>query len=224
MTLSELKTLIQNYVENEETTFVSTLDDMIKNTEERLFELIQFDLFRKNVTGDLTTGTTYLTAPSDFHLSFSLAVINSNGDYHYLDKKHPTFMREHTPDPTDTTLRGLPKYYADFDKELSSSTDNGSTLIVSPVPDANYSVELHYLYKPNSLVNDTTGTWLSKNARNALLYGCLYEAYTFMKGDTDLLALYENRFQQEATRLKNKAEARGRKDEYRYDSLRNVTT
>jgi hypothetical protein len=83
---------------------------------------------------------------------------------------------------------------------------------------------LHYLYKPSSLVSQTTGTWLSQNARNALLYGCLYEAYTFMKGDTDLLALYENRFQQETARLKNKAEARGRKDEYRYDSIRNVTT
>ena len=133
-------------------------------------------------------------------------------------------MREYTPDPTDTSLRGLPKYYGDFDKELSSGSDNGSTLIVAPVPDANYSVELHYLYKPNSLVSETTGTWLSKNARNALLYGCLYEAYTFMKGDADLLTLYENRFQQETARLKNKAEARGRKDEYRYDSIRNVTT
>jgi hypothetical protein len=224
MTLAELKTLITNYVQNEETTFVATLDDMIKNTEERLFELVQFDLFRKNVTGNLTTGNTYLTAPSDFHLSFSLAVIDASGDYHYLEKKHTTFMREYTPDPTDTSLRGLPKYYADFDKELSSSTDNGSTLIVAPVPDANYSVELHYLYKPSSLVSQTTGTWLSQNARNALLYGCLYEAYTFMKGDTDLLALYENRFQQETARLKNKAEARGRKDEYRYDSIRNVTT
>jgi len=224
MTLAELKTLIQNYVENTETTFVATLDDMIKNTEERLFELIQFDFFRKNVTGTLTTGNTYLTAPTDYNLSFSLAVIDASGDYHYLEKKHGSFMREYTPDPTDTSLRGLPKYYGDFDKELSTASNNGSTLIVAPIPDADYSVELHYLYKPNSLVTDTTGTWLSKNARNALLYGCLYEAYTFMKGDTDLLALYENRFQQETARLKNKAEARGRKDEYRYDSIRNVTT
>ena len=224
MTLSELKTLIKNYVQNEETTFVSTLDDMIKNTEERLFELIQFDFFRKNVTGVLTTGNTYLTAPTDFNLSFSLAVIDASGDYHYLEKKHASFMREYTPDPTDTSLRGLPKYYGDFDKELSTASNNGSTLIVAPIPDADYSVELHYLYKPNSLVTDTTGTWLSQNARNALLYGCLYEAYTFMKGDTDLLALYENRFQQETARLKNKAEARGRKDEYRYDSIRNATT
>jgi hypothetical protein len=224
MTLTELKTLIQNYVENTETTFVATLDDMIKNTEERLFELIQFDFFRKNVTGTLTTGNTYLTAPTDYNLSFSLAVIDASGDYHYLEKKHGSFMREYTPDPTDTSLRGLPKYYGDFDKEISTASNNGSTLIVAPIPDADYSVELHYLYKPNSLVTDTTGTWLSQNARNALLYGCLYEAYTFMKGDTDLLALYENRFQQETARLKNKAEARGRKDEYRYDSIRNVTT
>ena len=88
MTLAELKTLIQNYVENTETTFVATLDDFIKNAEERIFELIQFDYFRKNVTGNLSTGNTYLTAPTDFQMSFSLAVIDANGDYKYLDKKH----------------------------------------------------------------------------------------------------------------------------------------
>ena len=145
MTLAELKTLIQNYVENEETTFVASLDDFIKNAEERIFELIQFDYFRKNVTGSLTTGNTYLTTPTDFQMSFSLAVIDSNGDYHYLDKKHPSFMRQYIVDPTDSSLRARPEYYADFDKELSTASNNGSTLIVSPVPDANYSVELHYL-------------------------------------------------------------------------------
>jgi hypothetical protein len=220
MTLAELKTLIQNFTENEETTFVNTLDDFIVNAEERLFHLIQLDFFRKNVTGNLTTGNTYLTAPSDFQMSFSLAVIDSNGDYHYLDKKHTTFMREYAPDPTDTNARGLPKYYADFDKELSTGSDNGSTLIVAPVPDQDYNVELHYLYEPASLTSQTTGTWLSQNARNALLYGCLVEAYTFMKGEQDMMALYENRFNQEVSRLKNLAEARGRQDEYRYDSLR----
>src|SRR5210317_1536571 len=99
MTLAELKTLIQNFVENEETTFVNTLDDFILNAEERLFHLIQLDYFRKNVTGNLTTGNTYLTAPSDFQVSFSLAVIDGNGDYHYLDKKHTSFMREYATDP-----------------------------------------------------------------------------------------------------------------------------
>ena len=220
MTLAELKTLIQNFVENEETTFVNSLDDFIKNAEERIFELIQFDYFRKNVTGSLTTGNTYLTTPTDYQMSFSLAVIDASGDYHYLDKKHPSFMREFIVDPTDSTLRALPKYYADFDKELSTASNNGSTIIVSPVPDANYTVELHYLYKPNSLVTDTTGTWLSNNARNALLYGSLIEAYIFMKGEQDLLQAYEQRFASSVNRLKNRAEARGRRDEYRYDSLR----
>ena len=220
MTLSELKTLIQNYTENTETTFVNSLDDFIKNAENRIFDLVQFDYFRKNVTGSLTTGNTYLTTPTDYQLSFSLAVVDSNGDYHYLDKKHPSFMREYNVDPTDSTLRGLPKYYADFDKELSTASNNGSTIIVRPVPDANYTVELHYLYKPNSLVTDTTGTWLSNNARNALLYGSLIEAYIFMKGEQDLLQAYEQRFASSVNRLKNRAEARGRRDEYRYDIAR----
>jgi hypothetical protein len=224
MTLAELKTLIQNYTENSETTFVNTLDDFIKNAENRIFDLVQFDFFRKNVTGSLTTGNTYLTTPTDYQLSFSLAVIDGNGDYHYLDKKHPSFMREFIVDPTDTTLRGLPKYYGDFDKELSTASNNGSTIIVSPVPDDNYSVELHYLFKPNSLVTDTTGTWLSNNARNALLYGSLIEAYIFMKGETGLLESYEKRFAASISRLKNRAEARGRRDEYRYDSLRTSVT
>tara|TARA_X000001388_G_scaffold21957_1_gene14947 strand:- start:1177 stop:1851 length:675 start_codon:yes stop_codon:yes gene_type:complete len=220
MTLAELKTLIQNYTENTETTFVNSLDDFIKNAENRIFDLVQFDYFRKNVTGSLTTGNTYLTTPTDYQLSFSLAVVDGNGDYNYLDKKHPSFMREYSVDPTDSTLRGLPKYYADFDKELSTASNNGSTIIVSPVPDANYTVELHYLYKPNSLVTDTTGTWLSNNARNALLYGSLIEGYIFMKGEQDLLQAYEQRFASSVNRLKNRAEARGRRDEYRYDSLR----
>ena len=220
MTLTELKTLIQNYVENDETTFVDTLNDMIEIAEERLFELIQFDFFRKNVTGSLTAGNTYLTAPSDFKMSFSLAIIDSSNDYHYLDKKHPSFMREYSNDALESSERGRPLYYADFDKELSTASSNGSTLIVSPVPDADYSVELHYLYKPSSLTSSTTGTWMSQNAKNALLYASLVEAYTFMKGEPDILGLYENRFMQEVSRLKNLAEARGRKDEYRYDSLR----
>ena len=223
ITLSELKTLIQNYVENDETTFVSTLDDIIKNTEERIFELIQFDYFRKNVKGSLSAGSRFLTAPDDFELSFSLAVINTNGDYSFLDKKHTSFMQEYAPDPTDSGERGLPLYYADFDKDLHTGLKE-STIIIAPVPDQSYEVELHYLYKPNSLVTDTTGTWISEHARNALLYGCLVEAYTYMKGEPDLLTLYENRFQQEVARLKNKAEARGRRDEYRYDSLRTQVT
>ena len=219
MTLAELKTLIQNYVQNSETTFVATLDDFIQIAEDRIFELVQFDYFRRNVQGSMTAGSRFLTAPNDFLLSFSLSVIDSNGDYHYLDKKHPSFMQEYTPDPTDSSERSRPLYYGDFDKELNTGLKE-STLIIAPVPDQNYATELHYLYKPNSLVTDTTGTWISENAKNALLYGSLVEAYTFMKGDADMMNLYEKRFNLEILRLKNQAEARGRRDEYRYDSLR----
>tara|TARA_Y100000816_G_scaffold287017_1_gene269058 strand:- start:3194 stop:3595 length:402 start_codon:yes stop_codon:yes gene_type:complete len=133
-------------------------------------------------------------------------------------------MQEYSEDPSDSSLRGLPLYYAQFDKELSTTSSDGSTLTIAPVPDANYNVELHYLYKPTSLVSNTTGTWLSNNARNALLYAALVEAYTFLKGEPDLLVQYEKRFQEEIARLKNRAEGRSRRDEYRYDSLRtNVT-
>jgi|TARA_E500000318_G_scaffold105880_1_gene113286 hypothetical protein len=224
MTLTELKTLIQNYVESSETTFVSTLDDVVKNAEERIFEEVQFDFFRKNVSGSMTSGSRFLTCPSDYVLSFSLAVIDGNSDYHFLDLKHPSFMQEFNEDPADSSLQGLPRFYAQYDKELSSGSNNGSTFIIAPVPDQSYNVELHYLYKPTSLVTNTTGTWLSKNARNALLYASIVEAYIFLKGEPDLLQTYELRYNQEIERLKNRAEARGRQDEYRYDALRKPVT
>jgi hypothetical protein len=221
MTYSELYTLVQNYVNNDETTFNSTIPDFVKNAEDRIFNLVQEDVFRKNVQGTVTAGNRFLTAPNDLLLTFSLAVIDSTtNDYHFLLKKHPSFMQEYTPDLDDTSLRGLPKYYADYDKAYSTSSDSGSTIALAPVPDANYTVELHYLYKPTSLVSDTTGTWLSNNARDALLYASLIEGHTFMKGEPDILANYENRFSQEISRIKERAEARGRRDEYRYDSLR----
>jgi len=221
MTYSELSTLIQNYLNNDESTFVSTIADFVKNAEDRIFNLVQEDVFRKNVQGTVTAGNRFLTAPNDFLLTFSLAVIDSTtNDYHFLLKKHPSFMQEYTPDLSDVSLRGLPKYYADYDKAYSTSSNSGSTIALAPVPDANYTVELHYLYKPTSLVSDTSGTWLSVNARDALLYASLIEGHTFMKGEPDLLANYENRFAQEIARIKERAEARGRRDEYRYDSLR----
>ena len=112
----------------------------------------------------------------------------------------------------------------DFGNTLKEKGLSSSTLVVAPVPDANYSAELNYLFKPNSLVTDTTGTWLSNNARNLLLYGCLLEGYTFMKGDPDMFQVYEARYQQELARLKNRAEGRSRRDEYRADSLRTTVT
>ena len=118
-----------------------------------------------------------------------------------LDKKHPSFMQEYAPDPTDSSARGRPLYYGDFDKDLNTGLEE-STLIIAPVPDQNYTTELHYLYKPTSLVTDTTGTWISVHAKNALLYGSLVEAYTFMKGDADMMNLYEKRFQSRNFKIK----------------------
>ena len=219
MTKDQLSTLIKNYLQNTETTFVATIDDIIKNAEERIFEEVEFDNFGKTATVTFTAGTKTIATPADYVLAFSFAVIDSSSDYHYLDKKHPSFIQEYDVDPADSTKRALPKYYAEKEKGTSSAT-----LLVAPVPDANYSAELNYLFKPNSLVTDTSGTWLSNNARNLLLYGCLLEGYTFMKGDADMLQVYEGRYQQELARLKNRAEARGRRDEYRYDSLRKQVT
>ena len=119
MTYTELYTLIQNYLDYNETTFNNTIPDFVKNAEDRIFNLVQEDFFRKNQIGSLTTGNRFLTCPNDFILSFSLAVIDSSSDYHFLEKKHPSFMQEFTPDITDTSLRGLPKYYADFDRNTA---------------------------------------------------------------------------------------------------------
>ncbi len=219
MTLAELKSLIQNYTENNETTFVNSLDDFIKNAEERLLELVQINVFRKTSTGQCTAGNRFLKGPSDYLASFSLAAIDANGDYHYLDKKHPSFIQAYDYDPNQASLQGIPKYYADFDAgAVIENEDN--TFLLSPTPDAIYTMELNYLYKPPSLVTNTDGTYLSLNARNALLYGSLIEAYIFMKGEPTLQQEYEKRFAEEISRQKNLFEGRDRRDEYRYDSLR----
>ena len=219
MTLAELKSLIQNYTENNETTFVNSLDDFIKNAEERLLELVQINVFRKTSTGQSTAGNRFLKGPSDYLASFSLAAIDANGDYHYLDKKHPSFIQAYDYDPNQASLQGIPKYYADFDAgAVIENEDN--TFLLSPTPDAIYTMELNYLYKPPSLVTNTDGTYLSLNARNALLYGALIEAYIFMKGEPTLQQEYEKRFAEEISRQKNLFEGRDRRDEYRFDSLR----
>ena len=166
---------------------------------------------------EYTTGVTTVGTPGSAGAYTQIIVaVDAPTLYYYCTNHTGMGGQANTP----ASERGRPLYYADFDKELSTAANNGSTLIVSPVPDQDYSVELHYLYVPTSLTSATTGTWLSQNAKNALLYGSLVEAYTFMKGEPELITLYETRFNQEVARLKNLAEARGRKDEYRYDSLR----
>ena len=207
-TLTTLKQSIQDWTQNSETTFVNELDFIIKNAEERIFKVVDLDYFRKNVTGGLTTGNKFLQKPTDYLATFSLSYVKDSANV-FLLQKDVNFIQEFTPNPTTT---GSPRFYSSFD------VDN---FIVAPTPDADYVAELHYYYRPNSLTLDANSTtWISTNAPDALLYASLVEAYTFMKGEPDLMTLYENRFLQEISRLKNKAEARGRRDEYRYDSLR----
>ena len=208
-TLSTLKTAIKDYLETEETTFVTQLPTFIQQAEERILKSVQLPDQRKNVQGSLTTSNRFLATPSDYLASFSLAVISSN-EYTYLDFKHSSFIKEYSPDSTTT---GKPKYYATFDQ---------SSFEVSPTPNADYSVELHYLARPASLTSgaESGTTYLSTDAPDTLLYGCLVEGATFLKAEQADIALYDAKFKESLERLKNLGEGRDTRDQMRYDSLR----
>ena len=212
-TYGTLKTAIENYVDTSETTFVSTLPTFITQTEERILKNVWLDNFKKNVTGTGTSGTTYLAMPTDFLAPFSLATISSN-TYNFLLLKQVSFMKSYKPVSTDT---GAPKYYAEF---------NSDSFILAPTPNANFTFELHYFYRPTSLTAgaDSGTTWLSQNATNCMLYGALVEAATFLKMDTPEIAGYEQRFQDALDRLRNTSEGAGTQSQYRYDQVRIPTT
>ena len=204
-TFDSLKTAIQDYQETSETTFVNNLSVFIKEAEERILKNIELPVFRKNVTGTAAADNTYLATPTDFLAPYSLAVISSN-EYEYLLFKHVTFIRSYTPNPATT---GTPKYYALFD-------DN--TFILAPTPSTNFTFELHYKFRPASLTAGAGSgtTWLSENAPDALLYGSLVEAATFLKTPEEA-ARYDQRFAQAVAALKDLGEGYGARDEYRYD-------
>ena len=209
MTYSELKSLIQNYLQNTETQFVSDLPSIIKQAEERILKTIQLPVFRKNVSGTLTSGNEYLSTPTDFLDNFSLS-FTSSGSQTFLLFKDVNFIREAYPNSSTT---GTPKHYALFDD---------GTFIIGPTPDSSYAVELHYFYRPASITAgaDSGTTWLSDNAENALLYGSLLEAYIYMKGEPDLISVYQQRFLQALARLKNLGEGDNTVDNYRDDVVR----
>lgn len=187
MNYSELVQAVKDYTENTETTFVNNINLFIRQAEERIFRDVQIPELRKNVTGNLSSGNQYLARPADFLTTLSLAVI-SGGSFTYLLEKEVNFIREAYPSASTT---GTPKYYAIFDGDTSGGNGN---FILGPTPDAAYNVELHYYYDPPSIVTSTT-SWLGDNAEAALLYGTLYEAYTFMKGEPDVLQNYQQRYQ-----------------------------
>jgi hypothetical protein len=209
-TYSGLKTAIQNYVDSSETTFVNTLDTFIQQAENRIFNTIELNVFRKNVTGTAASGNTYLSAPTDFVAPLSLAVLDSSNNYTYLLLKHPSFMRSYIKTAATT---GTPKYYGQFDDD---------TFILAPAPNANLTFELHYLYEPNSLTTtgDSGTTWVSKNAPDLLLYGSLVEASIFLKQDLNETNMFESRFQENLVRVKELMEGRSTRDENRFDRQR----
>lgn len=208
-TYTTLKQAIQDWTENSETTFVNNLDVFITNAEERIFKLVDLDFFRKNVGAAMTSGIQYLNVPADYLASFSISYTKANGDKEFLLQKDVNFLQEQHPDATDT---GDPKYYAIFDI---------NNFLIAPTPNSSYAVELHYYYRPQSITATASGTsWLGDNAPNTLLYGCLIEAYTFMKGETDMLQLYEGRFGEAILRMKNYGEGRENTDAYRQGLVR----
>jgi len=203
-TFAELKTAIQDYTQNTETSFVNNLPVFIRIAEERILKNVQLTLFRKNVTAATAASNQYLAAPSDFLAPFSLS-FTSGGDKTFLDYKDVNFVQTYNPDPTDT---GAPKYYALFDD---------ANFLLGPTPNAAYNVELHYFYRPTSLTAgaESGTTWLSENAEITLLYGSLIEAYTYMKGEPDMMQEYEKRFAEGVIAMKNFGEAKEVTDAYR---------
>jgi len=202
MNYSELVQAIQDYTENDETTFVNQIPRFVKQTEERIARAVLVPNLRRNVTGTLTASNRFLSTPSDFLAVFSIAVIDGDGNYSYLLNKDVNFIREAFD---DTATEGEPVYYGLFDE---------GSFIVGPTPDQAYNVQLHYYYQPESIVDAGT-SWYGDNAESALLYGCLLEAYTFMKGESDLINLYAERYSEAMKQLYVLGEGRNRRDSYR---------
>ena len=221
MNYAQLFEAIKGYVENDfpNTQFTDSagstgtylskdqIDTFIEQAEQRIYNSVQFPNFRRNQTGTTTASNEYLSAPADFLGSYSLAVIDGSGNYNYLLNKDVNFIREAYPGPS---TEGLPKYYALFDN---------NTFILGPTPDASYSVEIHYFYYPESIVTAST-TWLGDNFDSALLYGALVEAYTYMKGEQDVIALYNKRYEEAMILAKRLGDGMERRDAYRSGQTR----
>jgi len=223
MNYAELFQQVQTYTENifpdtfvelsggnTSTVNVTTqINTFIEQAEERIYNTVQIPSLRKNVTGTATTGNPYLSCPDNYLSTFSMAVIKADGTYEYLLNKDVNYIRQAYPSPTAT---GLPRYYALFGSQYSDI--NELAFIMGPTPDANYSVELHYFYYPESIV--TAGTsWLGDNYSPILLYGTLVEAYTYMKGEADMIAMYNSKYTEAMAQLKRLGDGLERGDAYR---------
>jgi hypothetical protein len=226
MTYTELVAAIKGYCENDfpatAGSFTSTdqVNTFIKQAEQRVYNSVQFPAIRKNVTATTTINNKYLSSPGDFLAPYSLAVIDGTGSYEYLLNKDVNYIRAAYPSPNDT---GIPRYYAIFGPTTTNDTPpvitNEYSFILGPTPDAAYSVELHYYFYPESIVTAST-TWLGDNFDSVLLYGSLLEAYAFMKGEPDVIATYEKRYNEALMLAKRLGDGMERQDAYRSGQVR----
>jgi hypothetical protein len=215
MNYQELTTAIQSYTEN---TFTpEELALFTQQAEERIFNMVQFPSLRKNVTGQTTPNNKYLSAPSDFLSVYSIAVVDSEGRYEYLLNKDVNYIRQAYPNPATV---GIPRHYALFGPTTTGEPipviTNELSFILGPTPDDEYGVELHYFYYPESLSVAQSGTsWLGDNYSPVLLYAALVEAYTFMKGEQDMMQVYDTKFKEALGQAKRLGDALQREDAYR---------
>ena len=234
MNYSELFIAVKGYLENDFPSTVFTdsagsssssaaaltsteqVNTFITQAEQRIYNTIQFPSLRANVTGTLTANNKYLACPANFLAVYSMAVINADTSYTYLLNKDVNFIREAYPTPTDT---GTPAYYALFGPVSTNEAE--LTFILGPTPDAAYSMELHYFYYPESITTTASGTtWLGDNIDSVLLYGSLVEGYTFMKGEADMIAIYEKKYQDALMLAKRLGDGMERRDAYRSGQAR----
>ena len=226
MTYTELIAAIQNYAENTEANFTAEIPVFVQQAEQRIYNSIQFPSLRKNMTGVMQSGNKYLSAPDDFLAVYSLAVVTdvtggdlNTGTYEYLLNKDVNFIRQAYPTPNDT---GVPRYYALFGpKVVGGVISDELSFIIGPTPDANYNVELHYYYYPESITTAADGrTWLGDNFDTVLLYGSLVEAYTYMKGEADMMQLYNQKYMEALALAKRLGDGMERQDAYRSGQFR----
>jgi hypothetical protein len=223
MNYSELQAAICDYTQNFEQDFVANIPVFVQQAEQRVFNTVQFPSIRKNVTGTTSANNKYLSCPGDFLSVYSLAVIDATGNYEYLLNKDVNFIRQAYPNPNSTAI---PKYYALFGPTTAGTTITDElSFILGPTPNAAYSVELHYYYYPESITVAADGrTWLGDNFDTVLLYGSLVEAITFMKGEADMVALYDGKYKEALALAKRLGDGLERQDAYRSGQYRQAVT
>jgi hypothetical protein len=220
MNYTQLTAAICDYTQNFDQDFIDNIPVFVTQAEQRIYNTVQFPSLRKNVTGVTSANNKYLSAPNDFLAVYSLAVIDALGAYEYLLNKDVNFIRQAYPTPTST---GFPKYYALFGPSYSNATE--LSFILGPTPDATYTVEMHYFFYPESISVAVSGqTWLGDNFDSVLLYGSLVEAITFMKGEADMVQLYNTKYTEALALAKRLGDGMERQDAYRSGQYRQAVT